>query len=115
MKRISFALLFGYLFGTVAFGQEPGDVVIQPLVDFDDILENIGSMLFGLLQQNLLFCLSLFFVWAWATEKVVEILDDYCILSKPASLLHDAPLRSACFRRFVSKLPTGEPDSAWKP
>ena len=63
MKRISFALLFGYLFGTVAFGQEPGDVVIQTLVDFDDILENVGNMLFDVMQQNLLLFLSLFFVW----------------------------------------------------
>ena len=82
MKRISFALLFGYLFGTVAFGQEPDDVVIQPLVDFDDILENIGSMLLGLLQQNLLFFLSLFFVWAsvmyikWSLQSSRERLKD---------------------------------------
>jgi len=64
MKRILLVMFFGYIFGTIVFGQQPGNnVEFQPLVSFDDVIEQVIKSFTNILKEFWVMILSIFFIW----------------------------------------------------
>ena len=66
MKRILLALFFGFVFGTIVFGQQPvnpAPVQMAPLVNFDAVIEQIIESFTDILKEFWVMILSVFFVW----------------------------------------------------
>ena len=63
MKRILLAMIFGYIFGAVVFGQQPGNVELQPLINFDDVFKQITDWFTDNLKEYWAVILSYFLVW----------------------------------------------------
>jgi len=57
MKRILLVIFFGYIFGTIVFGQQPGNnVEFQPLVSFDGVIEKIIESFTNTLARSTVNC-----------------------------------------------------------
>ena len=66
MKRILLALFFGFVFGTIVFGQQPvnpAPVQMAPLVNFDAVIEQIIESFTDILKEFWVMILSVFFIW----------------------------------------------------
>jgi len=63
MKRILFAMIFGYIFGAVVFGQQPVNVELQPLINFDGVIDEIMGLFGDVLKEFWLLFLSMFLIW----------------------------------------------------
>ena len=74
MKRILYAMIFGYIFGAVVFGQQPGNVEFQPLANFDGFFDGITEWFTDSLGGGWLLFISLFFVWVsyWWLIKILD-------------------------------------------
>jgi len=61
--RLLLALLLGFSFGMFVFGADPGDVQLQPLVDFDEMFGGMREWFTDILEQHYLLFISFFVVW----------------------------------------------------
>ena len=61
MKRILLAIILGFIFGAVVFGQER--IEMKPLVNFDGIFEGITVWFTDVLKKHYVLLLTVFFVW----------------------------------------------------
>ena len=67
MRRIIFFIIFGFVFGSAVFGQQPGNapapVEFAPLINWDDVFDGITSWFTDILKEYWVLLLSIFFVW----------------------------------------------------
>ena len=66
MQRIFLVLIFGFIFGGVVFGQQPGNAPVmefQPLINFDEVFEQISEWFTDILKEYWVVIISLFFAW----------------------------------------------------
>ena len=68
MKRILFyrlllALVLGFMFGMFVFAAAPGDVQLQPLIDFEPLFEELREWFTDILKEHYVLILSFFAVW----------------------------------------------------
>jgi len=75
MERILLVMFFGYIFGTIVFGQQPGNnVEFQPLVSFDGVIDGITEWFTDSLKGGWLLFISLFFIWV-TYRWLIKVLD----------------------------------------
>ena len=63
MKRVVLILIFGFMFGAVVFAQPPAPMDFQPLVNFDDVFEDIRKFFTDILKEYYAMFLTIFVVW----------------------------------------------------